>query len=807
MSDLLRILDLSVAQDREAAHGLRSSATPPAQVAQTVAAIIQDVRVRGDEAVREYTARFDGAQLTDPFLPDREWDALSRACPSPVRAALELAAERVRAFHRPQIPASYEQLLPGGGKLRCLTLPLARAACYVPGGRAAYPSTVIMTVAVARLAGVPEVIVTTPPRRDGSILPEVAAAARIAGATRVLRAGGAQAVAALAIGTRGIPRADVIVGPGNAWVTEAKKQLSGEVRIDSLAGPTEVAIVADAHASPEQVAVDLIAQAEHDPLALALLVTPSRQLAEETRAALARELAARPNPVAVESLRARGAAVVTRDLDAALAFADALAPEHLQLLLEDAAAAVPKVPHAAAVFVGAFAPVPVGDYLAGPNHTLPTSGTARFASPLSASDFFRRQNVIEYGEGQLREDSAAIQVLAAAEGLHGHGRAVQFRAERDAGSAQAEVPARSGGGKASPGSFIRSTVRPLAAYGPPRDPAPVPLHLNESPHDLPPELKRKLAGQLERSDWSKYPITEGAGLAQDLAQTAGVPASSILVGNGSNELLQLLLLATLAPGDAVVLAQPSFSLYALQAKALGARVVEVPLRSPSEKGGPFRFPVAALVQAARESNAKLTLLASPNNPTGTVLSLDEAAELSRGVPGLLGIDEAYHEFCGQDFAPLLPEHPRLVLFRTFSKALAAASLRCGSLFAHPSLCAELRKVQLPYNLSASTCLVARALLAQPQLVAARVAEVIAERERISAAIGQLQARVHASGANFLLFEQEKRPAAELHAALFARGVLIRNVSSAPGLSRALRVSIGARPANDAFLAALRAELP
>ncbi|GAC1593382.1 MAG: hypothetical protein NVS4B10_00010 [Myxococcales bacterium] len=804
MNELLRILDLAVAEDRAVALGLRAAAAPPADVAQTVAAIIEQVRSRGDEALREYTARFDGPRLADPFLPEGEWDALARACPAPVRAALELAAERVRAFHLPQIPPSFEQVLPGGGRLRCLTLPLARAACYVPGGRAAYPSTVIMTAAVARLAGVPDVIVTTPPRRDGSILPEVAAAARIAGATRVLRAGGAQAVAALALGTQGIPRVDVIVGPGNAWVTEAKKQLSGEVRIDSLAGPTEVAIVADAHASPEQVAIDLIAQAEHDPLALALLVTPSRKLAEETGVAIARELAARPNPVAAESLRARGAAVIARDLDAALAFADALAPEHLELLLEDARAAVSKVPRAAAVFVGAYAPVPVGDYLAGPNHTLPTSGTARFASPLSASDFVRRQNVIEYGEAQLRADSSAIQALAAAEGLHGHGRAVQFRSET--ASAAARTTGSGGTDGAAPASFIRATVRPLAAYGPPRDPAAVPLHLNESAHDLPAELKRTLAAQLERTDWSKYPITDGARFAQELARAAGVPAESVLVGNGSNELLQLLLLATLSPGDVVVLAQPSFSLYALQAKALGARVVEVPLRPPGEQGGPFRFPVAALVQAARESNARLTLIASPNNPTGTVLSADEAAELARGVPGLLGIDEAYREFCGQDFAKLLPSHPRLVLFRTFSKALAAASLRCGSLFAHPSLCAELRKVQLPYNLSAGTCLVARALIGQPQLVAARAAEVVTERARVAAAIGALQGRVHASGANFLLFEQDARPAAELHAALFARGVLIRNVSSTPGLSRALRVSIGARSANDAFLAALRAEL-
>jgi len=257
----------------------------------------------------------------------------------------------------------------------------------------------------------------------------VAAAARIAGATRILRAGGAQAIAALAIGTAHIPRCDVIVGPGNAYVTEAKRQLSGEVGIDSLAGPTEVAIVADSSAHPAQVAADLIAQAEHDPLALAVLVTPDRGLALRVLEAIEAELREHPNPVAGQALSARGAALLTRTLDEALAFADDLAPEHLQLVVRDPRAALSRVPRAAAVFLGPHAPVPVGDYLAGPNHTLPTAGTARFASPLSASAFVRRQNVIEYPAAQLAEDAKAIRALATAEGLHGHARSIAVREE------------------------------------------------------------------------------------------------------------------------------------------------------------------------------------------------------------------------------------------------------------------------------------------------------------------------------------------------------------------------------------------
>ena len=352
----------------------------------------------------------------------------------------------------------------------------------------------------------------------------------------------------------------------------------------------------------------------------------------------------------------------------------------------------------------------------------------------------------------------------------------------------------------TPESFVRPTVRPLAAYGPPRDPAAVPLHLNESPDDLPDDLKRELTAQILASDWSKYPITDGARLSAELARAYGVDPAGVLVGNGSNELLQLLLLACVEPGDTVVVATPSFALYALQASALGARVVEVPLRATDG----FHFPVRELIAASQ--GAKLLLIGSPNNPTGTALLPEDAALLAREVPCLLGIDEAYRDFCGQDFAPLLKESPRLVLFRTFSKALAAASLRAGCMLAAPALCAELHKIQLPYNLSAVTCLVARELIRRPQLVAGRARQVIDERERVAQAMRALGIEVHPSGANFLLFEQARRPASELHGALFRRGVLIRNVSSHPALPRALRVSIGAPAANEAFLAALRAEL-
>ena len=339
-----------------------------------------------------------------------------------------------------------------------------------------------------------------------------------------------------------------------------------------------------------------------------------------------------------------------------------------------------------------------------------------------------------------------------------------------------------------PESFVKATVRPLAAYGPPRDPAKVALHLNESPSDVPDELKKALAAELAGMDWSKYPITDGSRLAMEISEACGVDPAGVLVGNGSNELLQLLLLACIEPGDKVVVATPSFALYGLQAAAMGANVVEVPLRS----GDSYRFPVGELVAKSRD--AKLVMIASPNNPTGTLISPAQLEELAAGVPCLLGIDEAYREFCGQDFAPPLARWPRLVLFRTFSKAFAAAAMRVGYMLGAPALCAELRKVQLPYNLSTPACLVASALLKRPEVVAGRALLVARERERVATAMREMGFRVHPSGANFLLFEAPQ----ELHKKLFAGGVLIR---AYPALG-SLRVSIGAPHLNDAFLAEL-----
>jgi histidinol dehydrogenase len=384
------------------------------------------VASEGDAALREYGSRFDGWAPADResfLVPADEITAALRRLPAADRAALEFAAQRIREFHKAQVlPASS-----GSPGLKLLTRPVRRAGVYAPGGRAAYPSTVLMTAIPARVAGVHEVILATPPRADGSVPAPILAAAHIAGVDQVYRVGGAQAIAAMAYGTASIPRVDIVAGPGNIYVTLAKREVFGSVGLDGIAGPTEVMVVADAEARPDFVAADLAAQLEHDPLAWAVLVTDSARLAdrvEEELESLVRGLER------AEIIRAANCCVVvTEDLAQAIQLANDFAPEHLLIVAADAARLATQVENAGAVFVGGYSTVPLGDYTAGPNHTLPTSGAARFGSPLGVHSFMKRTSVMSLNRGDLEMLREATLRLAAMEGLSAHAHAVEVRLE------------------------------------------------------------------------------------------------------------------------------------------------------------------------------------------------------------------------------------------------------------------------------------------------------------------------------------------------------------------------------------------
>jgi histidinol dehydrogenase len=392
-----------------------------------VAAILQAVLDRGDEAVREFGRRFDGVDLEPSKweLDPADWQgALGRIAPA-LRQALAIAVDRVREYHEHQRDAGFHLSTPDGSVVGMKVTPLDRAGLYVPGGKASYPSSVVMNAVPAVVAGVREIVAVVPPN---GVTDTVLAACALSGVTRIFRIGGAQAVGALAFGTETVPRVDKIVGPGNRWVAEAKRQVVGQVGIDMVAGPTEVLILADATASPARVAADLIAQAEHDEDACSWCVTPSVELAEALPAALEDALSRAPRAaIARTALERNGLVVVVPTMREGIEVANLRAPEHLEILAEGAERVAGSVRHAGAIFLGDETPEPVGDYLAGPSHVLPTAGTARYASPLGVYDFVKRTSVIRYSAARLAADADAIIALAEAEGLHGHAEAVRIR--------------------------------------------------------------------------------------------------------------------------------------------------------------------------------------------------------------------------------------------------------------------------------------------------------------------------------------------------------------------------------------------
>jgi histidinol dehydrogenase len=403
-----------------------------ANVGETVSTIIKDVAKNGDAALIAYAKKFDRAELTALEVSEEELDTASKVIPAGLLDAMQTAAENIRDYHAMQVRQGFCIRREDGSYMGQKVTPIEKVGLYIPGGTASYPSTVFMNAIPAKLAGCGEIVMVSPPSADGTIAAPILAAAKIAGVDRVFKAGGAQAVAALAYGTQTIPKVDKIVGPGNAYVAEAKRQVFGRVAIDMIAGPSEILIVADETCNPAFVAADLLSQAEHDVLASAVLITDSRALAEAVDSEVDRQLKLLPREaIARTSIADNGKIIVTDDLLSAVELSNMLAPEHLELCMDDPEAYLDKVVNAGSVFLGKYCPESLGDYMAGPNHTLPTSGTARFSSPLSVDDFVKKTQYTYFTPQALGELSGKIATFARAEGLEAHARSALVRFEED----------------------------------------------------------------------------------------------------------------------------------------------------------------------------------------------------------------------------------------------------------------------------------------------------------------------------------------------------------------------------------------
>lgn len=421
---MIRILEYGVvSEDR-----IFSRSTSSRDVSDVVSAILSDVKERKDEALREYTLKFDGAQIDSIEVPKEEIENAAKSMDKAFMDVLKKAAEKIRNYHSRQKRESFVVSEKDGVVLGQKIVPVSVAGIYVPGGTAAYPSTVLMDTIPAKIAGVDQVVMVTPPSYDGKISQAVLAAASVAGVDRVFRIGGAQAIAALAYGTQTVPKADKIVGPGNIYVAEAKKEVSGLVGIDMIAGPSEILIIADGKSNPKIVAADMLSQAEHDRNASAVLITDSMDLAQKVADELELQLNALPREgIARASIESNGKIIVASSIDQAIEISDRIAPEHLEVCVDNPFDYLDKIKNAGSVFLGRNCPEALGDYLAGPNHTLPTSGTARFSSPLSVDDFVKKYQFTYYTRKALDAVADDIALFARREGLEAHARSALAR--------------------------------------------------------------------------------------------------------------------------------------------------------------------------------------------------------------------------------------------------------------------------------------------------------------------------------------------------------------------------------------------
>jgi histidinol dehydrogenase len=760
-------------------------------VAARVREIIDDVRERGDDALRALAQRFDGATLESVEVPAAVCKAALDGLDPAVRAALESAATAIATFHRAQLPAALEIETHAGVRLGRRAEPLRRVGVYAPGGRAAYPSSVLMGVVPARVAGVAEVVVCSPPGPDGVPPAAVLAACALAGADRVFAVGGAGAVAALALGTQSVPRADRIVGPGNAYVTEAKRQLSGVVGTDCPAGPSEILIVADETADPRLAAAEMLAQAEHDPDAAAVLVTPSAPLLDAVRSALAELVAGLPTAATARSaLAARGALLLAPTLEDAFDFAEHYAPEHLLVLTREPRAWLDRIRCAGTVFLGAGSSVAFGDYITGANHVLPTAGLARAFGGLSASDFLRWTTYQEVDAPAARRLSAPTALLAETEGLPAHALAARLREALEPAPATQPTGARAA---SSPGVRLRAEYAAIELYDPQRAPCEVDLSDNTSLFGVPAPVAARLTA-VQPARLTRYPTVYATALKEALAAYHGVGVENIVTACGSDDIIDSAMRAFAGAGARVAYPDPTFGMVPTFARMNVAEPQPVALLPG------FELDAHALIAAG----AEITYLCRPNNPTGTHFERAAVRTVIEDAAGVVLLDEAYADYAPDDFAADAVASERLLVMRTFSKAFGLAGLRVGYAIGPATLVREVEKSRGPYKVGGVAEAAALTVLsAGLPTVRAAVAETKRNRDRLGTALRAAGFTVQPSAANFLLVATGGPAAAEWARALRAHGVAVRPFAALPHVGDAIRVSIGPWPMMQRFLDALR----
>ncbi|HUF68808.1 MAG TPA: histidinol dehydrogenase [Longimicrobiales bacterium] len=786
-------------------------------VAADVAAIIDRVRRDGDVALLRMAADFDGATLDVLEVPASAIEAALESIDGPIRDALVRAAGAIAEFHRAQLPEPVTcEPLPGV-RLTRIAEPLDRVGIYSPGGRAAYPSSVLMGAVPARVAGVREVIVCSPPAASGLPAGIVLAACAIARVDRVFSIGGAGAIAALAYGTESVPRTARVVGPGNAWVAEAKRQLQGTIAIDCPAGPSELLILADASASPAMLAAELVAQAEHDPDAAVILVATD----DAVPAAVAREIDAlvrgHPREVIIRAaLETRGALLAASRAEA-LDFASAFAPEHLLIALTDARSALPAIRNAGTIFVGESSSVAFGDYMTGANHVLPTGGMARSFSGLDVLDFIRWTTVQEVSPAAAAALAAPTALLADAEGLPGHAFAARLRMvapdpagepswrERVSGSGSIAGSDVAGPSESRTRVAATRTPRPrqayasISTYDPGRKPVAVDLSDNTNLFGICPAVADVLAGS-PAATTTRYPSVYADALIEAAAARFGVATANVVSGCGSDDVIDSAVRAFCDPGDVVAYPWPTFGIVPTFARMNATTPVAV----PGPPGAPLD--VAGLLAA----KPRLVYVCRPNNPTGDSARAADVVRLADAFDGVVLVDEAYADFADDDLLRIAVGSGNVIVLRTLSKACGMAGLRVGFAVGPDRLIAEVTKSRGPYKVSSIAERAGEAVLRDGQdWVDWCVQQTRINRSRLREALGLSGHDVLPSDANFVLIRLPPGAGGAQNVAdrLRRHGIGVRPFAALPGLGDCIRVTIGPWDMMQAFLDALDAEVP
>ncbi|MFZ1382428.1 MAG: histidinol-phosphate transaminase [Scrofimicrobium sp.] len=794
-----------------------------------VGPILEKVKDHGGEALRELSERFDGVAAQNLRVPRQAMrDALVRQ-PQELTDALSVAIANATKAHRAQLPTEVVSEVVPGGFVYQRWVPLNRVGLYVPGGLAVYPSSVVMNVVAAQVAGVGSLVVASPPQKEfgGLPHPSILAACEMLGVTEVIAVGGSQAIAAMAYGFADkdyvCERVDKVTGPGNIYVAAAKRAVQGVCGIDAEAGTTEIAILADEGANPAFVAADLISQAEHDPAAASVLVTDSLELADAVQNELAVQVEAAPNRDRIrQALEGpQSAVVLTRDIEQATTVIERYGPEHLEVVTKDALERSLSIRNAGAIFVGDYSPVPLGDYVAGSNHVLPTGGTARYSSGLNSTVFLRSIQVIDYDRDALDGLTDSLVTLAKTEKLPSHGTAATIRRES---GARGQKPAAQ-----TISLPVREDLREVEPYGAPQLDVPVRLNVNENPYEPSDEVTASIteAVRVASKRLNRYADRDALGLREALADYVSresgvrVDPAHVWAANGSNEIMLQMLQAFGGPGRSVLVEAPTYSMYEEYARDTFTGFVKV-------ESSNLSFDVDLLIDAMQAERPAVVFIPSPNNPSGTAVSSEDLLRIldvsrqtgplrhmlltgskppvaSNGTAATIVIvDEAYGEFRepGDPSAlDLIADNPHLVVTRTMSKAFAAAGLRLGYMVASPEVIREVMKVRLPYHLSLLTQAAAIAALGSADAQLRQVDSIRTGRQVLAEELTAMGLQVLPSSSNFLLFGTFE----DRHATwqkLLESGVLIREV----GPAGYLRVTVGTEHENRQFLDALKEAL-